>query len=295
MVEGGAVRIGISGWRYPPWRGVFYPPGLPQRCELHYAARIFTSIEINGSFYALQRPQSYARWYAQVPPGFQFAVKGGRFITHMKRLRNVGKPLANFFASGPFELGEKLGPILWQLPPNMPFDPGQLEAFFALLPFDTDAAQRLARRRDFRVRGRARLTYPGAARTLRHALEVRHESFRHPDFIALLRRFGVALVVSDTPRRWLRLQDVTADFLYLRLHGATRLYGSGYAPATLKRWGKRIEAWRLGAEPAQAERASTVAAPSCRARDVYCYFDNTDLKLRAPRDARTLARYLKLG
>jgi uncharacterized protein YecE (DUF72 family) len=292
MDEGGAVRIGTSGWRYAPWRGVFYPQGLPQRCELQYAARIFSSIEINGSFYSLQHPDSYAAWYQDAPQGFEFAVKGGRFITHMKRLRDIERPLANFFASGLFELKDKLGPILWQLPPNMAFEPQRLEAFLALLPFDSDAAQALARRRDARVRGRARLRFRAPARRLRHALEVRHESFADARFIDLLRRFNVALVVSDTPRRWLRLEDVTAEFLYLRLHGAKRLYGSGYAPATLKGWAQRIGAWRCGREPARAKRASPRLPAARVARDVYCYFDNTDLKLRAPQDARTLARYL---
>ena len=237
----GCVRIGISGWRYAPWRGVFYPQALPQRCELSYASRVFSTIEINGSFYALQSPQSYAAWYADTPADFVFAVKGPRFITHMKRLREVRRPLANFLASGVLELREKLGPILWQFPSSFRFEPERFGAFFGLLPKDTGAALRLARAREPHLHGRSSLAID-AVRPLRHAIEVRHESFRDPDFIALLRRHGIALVVSDTPGKWLQLQDVTADFLYLRLHGARQLYASGYTPAALAVWARRIKA-----------------------------------------------------
>ena len=287
----GCVRIGISGWRYAPWRGVFYPQALPQRCELSYASRVFSTIEINGSFYSLQSPQSYAAWYADTPADFVFAVKGPRFITHMKRLREVRRPLANFLASGVLELREKLGPILWQFPSSFRFEPERFGSFFGLLPKDTGAALRLARAREPHLHGRSSLAID-AVRPLRHAVEVRHESFRAPDFIALLRRHGIALVVSDTPGKWLQLQDVTADFLYLRLHGARQLYASGYTPAALDAWARRIRAWRAGREPRGGERASPKRARP-RARDVYCYFDNTDVKLRAPADAQSLARRLR--
>jgi len=288
----GCVRIGISGWRYAPWRGVFYPQALPQRCELSYASRVFSTIEINGSFYSLQSPQSYAAWYADTPADFVFAVKGPRFITHMKRLREVRRPLANFLASGVLELREKLGPILWQFPSSFRFEPERFESFFGLLPKDTGAALRLARAREPHLHGRSSLAID-ALRPLRHAVEVRHESFRAPDFIALLRRHGIALVVSDTPGKWLQLQDVTADFLYLRLHGARQLYASGYTPAALDAWARRIRAWRAGREPRGGERASPQRARPRAARDVYCYFDNTDVKLRAPADAQSLARRLR--
>ncbi|MBV9696622.1 MAG: DUF72 domain-containing protein [Gammaproteobacteria bacterium] len=288
----GRVRIGISGWRYAPWRGVFYPRALPQREELAYAARAFTSIEINGSFYSLQDPASWRAWYAATPPGFEFAVKGPRFVTHMKRLKDVRRPLANFLASGLLALREKLGPILWQFPRNFRFEPERFAAFFALLPFDTQAALHLARARDARMYGRSVLSID-AVRPLRHAIEVRHESFRDPAFVALLRRFNIALVVSDTPRLWPRLEDVTSDFLYLRLHGSRRLYRSGYGPKDLERWVARIRAWRAGGEPEDAERAAAAPAEPAVARDVYCYFDNTDEKLRAPADARALARRLQ--
>ena len=288
----GCVRIGISGWRYAPWRGVFYPQALPQRCELSYASRVFSTIEINGSFYSLQSPQSYAAWYADTPADFVFAVKGPRFITHMKRLREVRRPLANFLASGVLGLREKLGPILWQFPSSFRFEPERFGSFFGLLPRDTAAALRLARAREPHLHGRSSLAID-ALRPLRHAVEVRHESFRAPDFIALLRRHGIALVVSDTPGKWLQLQDVTADFLYLRLHGASQLYASGYTPAALDAWARRIRAWRAGREPRGGERASPKRAPPRAARDVYCYFDNTDVKLRAPADAQSLARRLR--
>jgi len=186
------VRIGISGWRYPPWRGVFYPPGLPQAHELRWASERFRSVEINGSFYSLQRPDSYQAWYEATPDDFIFAVKGSRFISHMKRLADAERPLANFFASGLLRLREKLGPFLWQLPPSLRFDEARLESFFRLLPRDTLSAASLARRHDHRVAGWS-WTRADANRPLRHALEVRHESFVCPELVALLRRHRIAL------------------------------------------------------------------------------------------------------
>src|SRR5690606_24513295 len=188
------VRIGISGWRYAGWRGKFYPQGYPQKRELAYAAERFSTIELNGSFYSLQRPSSYSGWCADVPNDFVFAIKGSRYITHMLRLGNVETALANFFASGIFELGSKIGPILWQLPPTFQYDPDRLRRFFGLLPRDGPAAEQLARKHDERVSGRAALDAPAKLK-LRHALEIRHESFVQPDFIALLRREKIALVV----------------------------------------------------------------------------------------------------
>ena len=214
----GDTRVGVSGWRYAPWRGVFYPRGLRQREELAYASRMFTTLEINGSFYSLQRPSSYRAWRDEAPADFVFALKGSRYVTHMLRLKDVEVALANFFASGLLALGESLGPILWQLPPSRPFDEARLDGFLALLPRDTDAACALGRRHDHRVNGRSWLRST-APRALRHALEVRHPSFVDPAFVALLRRHGVALVVADTAGRWPLLEDVTADFMYLRLHG----------------------------------------------------------------------------
>jgi uncharacterized protein YecE (DUF72 family) len=270
-----AVRIGISGWRYPPWRGVFYPAGLPQAQELRYASRRLDSVEINGSFYSLQRPSSYRRWYAETPDDFVLAVKGGRFITHNKKLRDCETPLANFFASGVLALEEKLGPILWQLPPQLRFDVARLEEFFALLPRTTAEAAALARRHDGRLRHGDHV-HVRVDRPLRHALEVRHPSFDDPAFLRLLERAGIALCVADSAGRWPYLEAVTADFVYVRLHGNKRLYVGGYDAAALDAWAARIAAWRAAR------------------RDVYVYFDN-DVKVRAPFDALNLAARLGKG
>lgn len=286
------IRIGISGWRYVPWRGPFYPADLPQRAELEYASRHFPTIEINGSFYSLQRPESYAQWYAETPQSFVFAVKGGRYITHMLRLRRIEQPLANFFASGLFNLREKLGPILWQFPPDFRYDRDRMERFLRLLPRDTEAALSLARRRSPWMKGRARLAID-THRPVRHAIEVRHESFLDASFVDLLREQGIALVVAETAGQWPMGQDVTADFIYMRLHGDKELYRSGYSDRALSRWARRIRAWHDGSEPADARKISAGAPLSTEPRDVYCYFDNTDVKLRAPVDAQSLMR--KLG
>ena len=284
----GAARIGISGWRYAPWRGVFYPPGLPQRAELEFVASKMDTAEINGSFYSLQRPSFYQSWHAQTPADFIFAVKGPRYITHMLKLNGARVPLANFLASGVLALGDKLGPILWQLPPNLGFHADRLEAFLALLPRDTEQALALAREHDARLEGRSWLE-PVNRRPLRHALEIRHPSFVDPAFIALLRRHGVALVVADTAARWPLIEDVTADFVYIRLHGDEALYTSGYGDAALADWARRIAAWRRGTQVDDARLASGVAPRRRARRDVFCYFDN-DVKVHAPFDAMRLAR-----
>jgi uncharacterized protein YecE (DUF72 family) len=284
----GKLRIGISGWRYAGWRGDFYPRGLPQRSELEFASAHFSSIELNGSFYSLQRPESYLAWRAETPPGFVFAVKGGRYITHLLRLRGIERALANFFASGVLALEEKLGPLLWQLPPTVPFDE-RIAAFLALLPRNTRSAAVLAAAHDARLRGRS-WTQVSQQRRLRHALEVRHPSFCCPEFVALLRRHGVALVVADTAGKFPLLEDVTADFMYLRLHGDVKLYESGYSSAALARWGARIRTWRSGKEPRDAVRWAP-RRRARRARDVYVYFDN-DAKVHAPYDAQSLAQLL---
>jgi uncharacterized protein YecE (DUF72 family) len=289
------VRIGISGWRYPPWRGVFYPAGLPQRLELQYAASRFETLEINGSFYSLQHPRSWERWHDETPHAFVFSVKGPRFVTHMLKLRGIEQALANFLASGLLALRHKLGPILWQLPPSFRFDPERIEAFLRALPRDTAAALRLARRRHPRMHGRSRLAID-APRPLRHALEIRHESFLDERFVAMLRAYGVALVIAETAQRWPMPQDVTADFVYLRLHGDRELYRSGYGPVALARWASRIAAWHAGGEPDDlargAVRIGERAPARATGRDVYGYFDNTDAKLRAPFDAQRLVQQL---
>ena len=276
------IRIGISGWRYAPWRGVFYPKGLPQREELDFASHRLTSIEVNGSFYSLQRPESYQAWAAQTPDDFVFSVKGPRFVTHMKKLADVRTPVANFLANGMLALGPKLGPVLWQVPPTLGFDADRLARFFDLLPRTTAAAAALATEHDDRVEKRA-WTTTDADRPLRHVLEVRHASFETPAFAELLRAHDVGLVVADTAGRWPFLEDVTSDVVYVRLHGDTELYTSGYDDAALDRWAARVRAWAAGDEPPDARRVGGPAAPA-PSRDVFVYFDN-DVKVRAPFDA----------
>ena len=288
----GDIRIGISGWTYAGWRGVFYPKGLRARDELRHASRALNAIEINGTFYSLQRASSFERWYDETPRGFRFALKGSRFITHMKQLNDVRIPLANFFASGPLALEEKLGPILWQFSERMRFDAGRFEAFMQMLPRTTADAVRLGRRHDGRLKESAWL-HPRADRTIRHAFEVRHESFRDDRFIELLRTHGMALVASDAAADWLYGEDVTSDFIYARLHGAEELYASGYTEAALDRWAARVRTWASGREPADAERLGSSRAPVRARRDVYVFFDN-DRKVKAPFDARMLAARLDL-
>ncbi|ATS39717.2 MULTISPECIES: DUF72 domain-containing protein [Xanthomonas] len=287
-----AIRIGISGWRYARWRGTFYPAGLAQRRELEYAAGCFPSVEINGSFYSLQRPESFQRWHDETPEDFVFSVKGPRFITHMKRLRDCEQALANFFASGVLRLGAKLGPILWQLPPTLRFDAELLDAFLGSLPRDSEAALARARKRDTALmQGRSALAID-RRRPIRHALEVRHDSFCDPACMRLLRRHNVAVVVADTAGKFPYLEDVSADFVYVRLHGDAQLYASGYSDPALDRWAARIAAWAGGAEPDDAARVGARARKRAM-RDVYCYFDN-DMKVHAPFDARGLMQRLQL-
>jgi uncharacterized protein YecE (DUF72 family) len=269
------IRVGISGWTYPPWRGVFYPPGLRQADELRHAASRLGSVEVNGSFYALQRPESYRAWRAAVGEDFVLAVKGPRFVTHMKRLADVETPLANFFASGVLALGPVLGPVLWQLPPTLAFEPERLEGFLALLPRTTATAVALGQRHDRRVDGRTHLG-TDADRPLRHVLEVRHDSFADPAFVRLAERHRVGIVVADTAGRWPLIDEATADLAYARLHGDTELYVSGYDDAALDAWADRARGW------------------AASGRDVFVYFDN-DVKVRAPFDAMALARRLGVG
>ena len=286
-----AIRIGVSGWTYSPWRGHFYPKGLTQKNELGFAARQFPALEINGTFYGLQKPDAFARWAEATPDGFVFAVKGSRFITHIRRLRDIEKPLANFLASGLLRLGSKLGPLLWQFPPNFRFDAALMKEFIERLPKNTQAAATLARHHDERVEGRA-WTRTDAKRPMRHAIEIRHESFRDPAFVDLLRDHEVALVCADTVD-WPRLMDLTSDFVYCRLHGSAELYRSRYGKADLERWAARVEAWARGVHMRDGEFAGDAEAARAQPRDVFLFFDNTD-KLHAPDDAATLMRMLKL-
>jgi uncharacterized protein YecE (DUF72 family) len=270
----GTARIGVSGWTYAGWRGDFYPAGLPQRLELEHASERLTSIEINGSFYSLQRPSSYASWWERTPTGFVFAVKGGRFITHLKRLRDVEAPLANFFASGILALREKLGPVLWQLPEALTFDAPVLDAFLDQLPRTTTEAATLAGRHDARLSGDRVLATTDAERPIRHALEFRSPSFATAETTAILRRHAVATVLADTAGRWPKVEEDTADFRYVRLHGDAELYASGYNAEALDAWAAKVRGW---ADAGQ---------------DVHVYFDN-DAKGFAPHDALALIERIR--
>ncbi|MFD3449054.1 DUF72 domain-containing protein [Microbacteriaceae bacterium 4G12] len=271
----GAVErsyIGISGWRYAGWRGGFYPKGLQQRRELEYAAERFDSVEINGSFYSLQRPESYERWRDETPEGFVFAVKGGRYITHMLRMQNARAALANFFASGVLALGDKLGPALWQLPERVRFDAEVLDAFFTLMPRTTGEALALAREHDAKVEGRAWLGEV-VDRPLRHVLEPRHPTFDSDECAEVLARHDVGMVIADSAGKWPMISRVTTDLVYVRLHGSEELYVSGYSPEELADWAARCRAWLA------------------EGRNVYVYFDN-DAKVHAPFDAMSLRALL---
>jgi uncharacterized protein YecE (DUF72 family) len=273
---GGRVLVGTSGWLYGSWRGDFYPRGLPHARELAYLATRLPTVEVNGTFYSLTRPAACDAWRRQVPDDFVFAIKGSRYITHMLKLRRFEAPLANFFASGLLRLGPTLGPILWQLPPQLPFDADRARDFFTALPRDIAGAERWARRHDERTTGRAALTAAGAAKTarLRHALEIRHTSWLGDAALALMREFDVALVAADTAGRHPLTVERTASFAYVRLHGATQLYASQYGPAELAPWAKRIAAWARGGS------------------DVFVYFDN-DAHGHAPHDALRLRAMLE--
>ena len=281
------LRVGISGWTYEPWRGVFYPKKHPQKQELHFASRQLNSIEINGTFYSLQRPSSFEAWRDATPDDFVFSLKGGKFLTHQRRLRDCEIPLANFFASGVLALNQKLGPILWQLPPNFAYDREKLEAFFQLLPQDTESALTLAHKHQPSMKDRAYLEID-SNRAMRHAIEIRHDSFNTPAFIELLRKHNIAMVIADTAGKWQSPEDVTADFVYVRMHGEEELYVSGYTHASLDAWAEKISAWSAGSEPASGARWSEKPAKKLDSRDVYVYFDNS-VKVKSPFDAMSLA------
>jgi uncharacterized protein YecE (DUF72 family) len=262
--------IGISGYDYKPWRGAFYPDELPARRWLEYASARFNSIELNGTFYSLKSPAVFTRWVAETPEhDFVLAVKGGRFITHNLKLKNVERSLGNFFASGVLALGRKTGPFLWQLPATYRFDAERMDGFMRQLPRTSRDAEAVALRHDDRLR-RGALVDATENMPFRHAFEVRHPSYFHDEFFALLREHRCAFVVADTAGKFPYAEEVTADFVYVRLHGSRELYASGYTDAELDDWARKVDGWR-------ASR-----------RDVYVYFDN-DIKVHAPYDAMRLA------
>lgn len=260
----GAIRVGVGGWTYAPWRETFYPPEVKAAEELAYASRQLTSIEINGTFYRAQSPASFAKWRDTTPEDFVFAVKGHRSVTNRARLAEVGETIAFFFASGIAELGDKLGPLLWQLPPFKRFDADDIAAFLALLPRQL------------------------GGRPLMHSLEVRHESFRAAEFVAMARSAGVAVVYADSPK-YPAIADVTGDFVYARLQNAAPREEAGYPPADLDLWAGRCRTWAQGG--AAEDLPLLVEPPPVRARPVFVYMIN-GAKERAPAAAAALIRRL---
>ncbi|MBN9334977.1 DUF72 domain-containing protein [Devosia sp.] len=270
MSKTGTIRTGTAGWVFEPWRGTFFPSGLVQKKELNYARHHLTSIEINATFRGNQKPESFAKWAGETPERFQFSIKGPQLVTHIKRLKNCEDALAGFFASGPLALGDRLGPFIWQLPPNLSFDPASFSTFLKLLPRDIDAYLALAGKAE----GGKSPPYLDANgnKTFRHAIEMRHESFDRPEVDALLREHNVARVIADTadnPRR-----DLTADFAYCRFQGPARPDAAGYGEADI------------------ADLVQTLATWQQSGVDTYAYFVHED-KLHAPANAMALAA--KLG
>ena len=255
------IRVGVGGWTYEPWRGTFYPPGLAHKRELGYASGKLTSIEINGTFYRTQTPASFAKWRDETPQGFVFSVKASRYATNRSVLGEAGSSIERFCASGLAELGPKLGPILWQFSPYKRFEPHDFARFLALLPGELEGLR------------------------LRHALDVRHESFACPEFVELARSHGAAIVYSDTDE-YPAIADVTADFVYARLMRSVAEEPAGYSQPALEAWAKRVERWHKGAEPDDLPRIGA-AAKKAKARDVFVYFIS-GAKERAPAGACAL-------
>lgn len=273
----GRVLIGVSGYNYMSWRGPFYPQKLPPRRFLEHISRRLPSVELNATFYSLQSPACFGRWVEETPPGYIFAVKGSRFITHNLKLGRPERALANFYASGVLALGKKTGPFLWQLPPLLRFNPERIEAFIDALPRTTAEAERLAAGHDPGLLKRGALAEAAGRCRYRHVFEVRHPTWMDPAFFALLRRRRCGFVIADTAGKFPYAEEVTADFVYVRLHGSQVLYTSGYTDAELDGWADRVERWA---------RAGL---------DVYVYFDN-DAQAYAPVDAeRLLARCAERG
>lgn len=267
MAKNGSIRVGIGGWTFEPWRGTFYPKGLAQKRELEYAGQHLTSIEINGTYYGSQKPESFARWREETPDGFVFSVKGTRFSTNRRILAEAGQSVERFVTSGIVELKEKLGPINWQFLPTKQFEPEDFEAFLKLLPAS--------------VEGHA----------LRHVVEVRHPSFRSPEFIALLREYKVATVLTDK-ETFPEIPDVTGPFVYARLQGASEKIETGYAPKALDDWAKRAKLWAEGGTPKDFETIAPAEKNPPNSRDVFIYMIN-GFKPKAPAAAMALIEKLK--
>jgi len=266
MMKGGKIFVGIGGWTYAPWRGVFYPQGLPHAKELAYAASRLTSIEINGTFYRSQSPATYRKWASEVPDGFVFSIKGPRFAVNRRVLAEAGESIERFFGSGVLELGDRLGPILWQFAPTKKFDEADFGAFLALLPKSAEG------------------------RPLRHVVEVRHDSFRVPAFIALLRQHAIPVVFAEHAT-YRAIADVTGDFVYARLQKGKDEIATAYPPQALDDWAARVRAWAQGSEPGDLLRVDD-KQPKARPRDVFVYFIHEG-KVRAPAAAMALIERLK--
>jgi len=263
----GKIYVGIGGWTYEPWRGVFYPPGLPHAQELQYAAQHLTSIEVNGTFYRTQSPASYRKWAAEVPDDFILSLKGPRFAVNRRVLAEAGDSIKRFLHSGITELGGKLGPLLWQFAPTKAFDEADFGRFLELLPPSFDG-------------------HP-----LRHVVEVRHDSFCTPAFIALLRQFRIPVVYAEHAT-YPAIADVTGDFVYARLQKGEERLKEGYPPAALDAWADRVKAWAGGGEPDDLRRIDTKGSPGKQPRDVFIYFIH-EAKIRAP--AAAMALISRLG
>ncbi|WP_424813499.1 DUF72 domain-containing protein [Roseococcus sp. YIM B11640] len=242
----GRIRIGVGGWTFEPWRGTFYPEGLAQKRELEYAAGKLTSIEINGTYYGSQKPESFRKWHDETPDDFVFALKGPRFTTNRRVLAEAGESVRRFLDSGILELKDKLGPINWQFAGTKKFDPADFEAFLKLLPHEH------------------------GGRALRHAVEVRHESFRDPDFVALARQHGVAIVLAGDTDEFPQITDPTADFIYARIMGTKEDEELGYPARALTAWAARAQAWAAG-EPPKGLAPPSGAPDKMRPRDVFLY------------------------
>ncbi|MDR5755370.1 DUF72 domain-containing protein [Caballeronia sp. LZ035] len=243
--KSGRIRVGIGGWTFEPWRGTFYPADLVQKRELEYASRALTSIEVNGTFYGSQKPASFIKWRDETPDDFVFSLKAPRYATNRRVLAEAGDTIERFFGSGVLELGNKLGPINWQFATTKQFDPEDFERFLELLPAKVDG------------------------RAIRHAVEVRHESFCDPAFVALARKYRVAVVVAGDSK-YPQIADVTAPFVYARIMGTTEKQAKGYAKAALDRWTARAQSWAAGGAPDDLQTFGK-AAPKAAARDVFLY------------------------
>jgi uncharacterized protein YecE (DUF72 family) len=265
--KSGTIHVGIGGWSYAPWRGVFYPKGLAQAKELAYAGAHLTSIEINSTFYGSQKPASFRKWAAEVPDGFVFSVKGPRFATNRRVLAEAGDSIKRFYDSGVLELGDKLGPVLWQFAPTKKFDEADFGAFLELLPMAPQG------------------------RRLRHVVEVRHDSFRDPAFVALLRKFETPVVFSEHAT-YPAIADVTGNFVYARLQKGRDTIKTGYAPKALDEWARRVQKWAKGEEPGDLPRVNAPGRPAAVPRDVFVYFIHEG-KIRAPAAATALIGRLK--